>query len=470
MAEDPKVLLRGCGESSIFKSLIISSAYTWWQSLHIDLSLATQRVYEIQRLFTGFLIIAILIFFLIFRSRYAKIPIWSAMAFTSFLTVSMNLVSIDEIGSLIDLDVILFLIGMFSLVGMAEESGLLDAISLWFISRFRTLRSLIIASSLVFGLLAAFAMNDTVALMGPPIAYSISRVAGVDPGFMFLLLAFSLTIGSVMTPIGNPQNVLIAEGSEIPAPFINFIYRLALPTIINLVLTPIVLMRLRGIKDKRRVIVVAIPEEVIRDRREAVLAATGLVITITGLVINDVLQLMSYPHIQKRGFIPFIVAAGIYIFSRDPRKTLSKVDWGTIVFFISMFITMEGVWRSGVLNPLLSTLAYSKHGDYRDIISIAAASIIISQVLSNVPFTKLFITYMKHLGFTGEDINAWISLATFSTIAGNLTPLGAASNIIIMEVLETRYSRTITFKEFITAGSVITILNSLIYLIFLAFF
>jgi Na+/H+ antiporter NhaD/arsenite permease-like protein len=77
---------------------------------------------------------------------------------------------------------------------------------------------------------------------------------------------------------------------------------------------------------------------------------------------------------------------------------------------------------------------------------------------------------MKHLGFAGEDINAWISLATFSTIAGNLTPLGAASNIIIMEVLETRYSRTITFKEFITAGSVITILNSLIYLIFLAFF
>ena len=66
-------------------------------------------------------------------------------------------------------------------------------------------------------------MYDTVALMGPPIAYTLSRLAGVNPKLMFLPLAFSLTIGSVMTPIGNPQNVLIAVESCVEAPFIAFL-------------------------------------------------------------------------------------------------------------------------------------------------------------------------------------------------------------------------------------------------------
>jgi Na+/H+ antiporter NhaD/arsenite permease-like protein len=74
---------------------------------------------------------------------------------------------------------------------------------------------LVYGSALLFGVLAAFVANDTVALMDPPIAYTISRISGLNIKMMFLLLAFSLTIGSTMTPIGNPQNVLIAVGSGV---------------------------------------------------------------------------------------------------------------------------------------------------------------------------------------------------------------------------------------------------------------
>ena len=422
---------------------------------------------DLTRYVVGSVVITLLISFLVLRSRYSRIPVWSMMAFTSFIIVATGLVRIDEIGYVVDLDVILFLIGMFTLVGVAESSGLLDALALWFISRFRSVRSLIIASSIVFGLLAAFSMNDTVALMGPPIAYAISRSINLDPYFMFLLLAFSLTIGSVMTPIGNPQNVLVAESSGITAPFITFIQRLTIPTLVNLVITPLVLMRIAGIRDKREKGVLVIPEEIIRDRREAIIASIGLTTTIAALVANDVLQLMNYPHIQKRGFIPFVIASATYIFTREPRKTLSKVDWGTIIFFITMFITMEGVWRSGVLDPLLNTLMSKRHGSYLDIVAIGLSSLLMSQILSNVPFTKLFIIYMHHIGFSSNDVNAWLSLAVFSTIAGNLTLLGAASNIIILEVLESRYSRTITFREFTRYGVVVTMINTAIYMVFL---
>ncbi|MEM2428956.1 MAG: SLC13 family permease [Nitrososphaerales archaeon] len=177
----------------------------------------------------GFATLLLLIITLIIRGKVTRIPIWSIMSFTAFITVIFNLVNFDDLGIIIDMDVILFLIGMFSMVGLAESSGLLNAIATWFISKFKHKKALIYGSSLMFGLLAAVAVNDTIALMGPPIAYTISRVAKIKPKMMFLLLAFSITIGSTMTPIGNPQNILITIGSGMKAPlspsFINFLYQ-----------------------------------------------------------------------------------------------------------------------------------------------------------------------------------------------------------------------------------------------------
>ena len=414
----------------------------------------------------GLGILIYLVASLIIRSKKTHIPVWSIMAFSAFVAVVTGLVSFDEVGLVIDIDVILFLIGMFSLVGLSESSGLLSALSVWYVSKFRSKHSLIYASSLLFGLLSAFAVNDTVALMGPPIAYVISRAASLDPKLMFLLLAYSLTIGSVMTPIGNPQNVLIAVQSGISAPFILFVEKLAVPTLINLVVLPLILIKIFKIRNEP-VKISLIPNEFIKDKRDALLAGIGLLATIVSLVTNDLLELSGLPHVTHKGFIPFIVAAGTYLLSRNPRRVLAGVDWGTIVFFITMFITMEGVWRSGVLQPILSLLLPGKLGILESTLSVTIASLLLSQVLSNVPFVKLFITFLKNSGYGPADVNVWLTLAAASTIAGNLTILGAASNIIVLETLETKMNTSITFMEFFKIGLLVTTVNTLIYLVFL---
>ncbi|MEM1832213.1 MAG: anion transporter, partial [Desulfurococcaceae archaeon] len=140
------------------------------------------------------------------------------------------------------------------------------------------------------------------------------------------------------------------------------------------------------------------------------------------------------------------------------------------IFFTTMFISMEGVWRSHVLDALLNLFLSGKHHDISvDIVSITVLSLLGSQLISNVPFTRLIIEYMRNLGYTGGDEFAWITLAMATTIAGNLTLLGAASNIIIIEYLESRMNTTITFKEFLELGLIVTIANTLIYLAFLEF-
>jgi Na+/H+ antiporter NhaD/arsenite permease-like protein len=58
-------------------------------------------------------------------------------------------------------------------------------------------------------------------------------------------------------------------------------------------------------------------------------------------------------------------------------------------------------------------------------------------------------------------------LAAASTIAGNLTILGAASNIIIIEAAESRGVNAFSFLEFFKVGSMVTAANIGVYFLFI---
>jgi Na+/H+ antiporter NhaD/arsenite permease-like protein len=415
----------------------------------------------------GLSVLMFLIAGMILRSKRPKVPLWSLMAFTAFVVVISGLVPLEAIAEVIDMDVVLFLIGIFSIVAVAESSGLLDWMVHFLVSRFKRTHSVLVFLSLTMGFLSAIAVNDTVALMGPPMVYSLARSMNIDPKPAFLLLAFSITIGSTTTPIGNPQNMLIAISSGMRAPFIDFVKYLVVPTIINLVVTAFIVIKLYNIKNE--VLQQKGERKHINNTRDAVVATALLIAVTVLLIVNDLMALSGLPHVKHRGFIPFIIAAGGYFLVSNPRDVLRRVDWGTIVFFMAMFITMSGVWKSGVLSPLLSLLMPHKNAWPLDYFGIVLCSLLISQLLSNVPFTKLFLDYMKSLGYSSLDVKSWIALAMASTIAGNLTILGAASNVIILEVLEARYGKTISFTEFFKAGTVVTAVNIAIYTIFLLF-
>lgn len=413
-------------------------------------------------------VICYLVVMLILRSRKPGLPVWSIMSFAMFVVVVSGLVNLNDVNALVNLDVILFLIGMFSIVSIMDYSGVIDYMAVWFVTKFKTRYRVLYAIALIYGLLSAYTVNDALTLMGTPVVLSISKALGVSLKMLLLLVAFSITIGSVMSPVGNPQNMLIASSSGIPAPFIAFTKKLAIPTVLNLIITTALLIKLYRIKDQKLYIPL-IPSEKIKDKREAILGSAMFVITLALFVLNDVFESFGLPHVKRRGLIPFITASVCYILSKNPRKVLEGVSWGTIIFFISMFITMNGIWRSGALTPVLSTLLPGKVGGFESLLRISGAAIIMSQFLSNVPFTSLFIEYMKNLGYGSSDVNAWIVLAMSATIAGNFTILGAASNIILLEVVEQRGKESLTFFEFLKVGSLVTLVNLLVYTPFILF-
>ncbi|MEM3819662.1 MAG: SLC13 family permease, partial [Nitrososphaerota archaeon] len=273
-------------------------------------------------------------------------------------------------------------------------------------------------------------------------------------------------IGSVATTIGNPQNMLIATRSGLETPFIDFIRYLLIPTILNLILSTYIIVKLYKIRN-RRISIGLVPQEYIRNRREALIGGTALASVVIILVVNDVAEILGGPHIRYIGFIPFVIAAGAFLILDKPREVLRTMDWGTVIFFMTMFITMQGIWRSGVVQTLLQFLAPLDTQDpLRRIVEIESTSLILSQFTSNVPYVKLFLNYVSEI-HEGLSVREWISLAMSSTVAGNLTLLGAASNIIVLEALESRYKISISAIEFMKVGVLITVINLVIYNLFL---
>jgi Na+/H+ antiporter NhaD/arsenite permease-like protein len=97
-------------------------------------------------------------------------------------------------------------------------------------------------------------------------------------------------------------------------PFIDFVKYLIVPTIINLVVTALIVIKLYGIKNE--VLQQTSERKYINNTRDAVVASALLVAVIASLVANDLMALLRLPHVEHRGFIPFIIAAGATSWSR----------------------------------------------------------------------------------------------------------------------------------------------------------
>src|SRR3989344_2069086 len=165
-----------------------------------------------------------------------KLQIWQIMLGGAIAVLLLGQISPENAIKSINLDVLLFLFGMFVVGQALEESGYLSHLSYKMFRRAKTIDHLIIFILFGMGTASAFLMNDTLAIIGTPVVLLLAKKHKMHPQVLLLALAFAVTIGSVMSPIGNPQNLLIALNGKIGNPFTTFFVHLLIPTIINLIL------------------------------------------------------------------------------------------------------------------------------------------------------------------------------------------------------------------------------------------
>jgi Na+/H+ antiporter NhaD/arsenite permease-like protein len=389
-----------------------------------------------------------------------RLQIWQIMLLGALgVLFSGQIAPLDALKA-IDPDVMLFLFGMFVIGQALEESGYLSYLSSRLFHRAKSLSSLILLLMLVMGTLSAFLMNDTLAIIGTPVVLSIAKKGNIKAQIVLLSLAFAITIGSVMSPIGNPQNLLIAINGNIANPFVTFFRFLLLPTVVNLFLAYL-LIRLfyRGHFHHQPL---NHPPEPIKDHKLAGLCKVSLVLLISLVLVKIIIVFIGWQVDFRLTYIALASALPIILLSPKRWGIIKRIDWYTLIFFAAMFILMAAVWESGFFQSLLNSM----YLNLTSVSLILLISVLLSQLISNVPLVALYLPTLAELGAATKEM---IALAAGSTIAGNLSILGAASNVIIIQNAEKKAGETITFWEFVKIGVPLTVLNVLIYWLFLTF-
>jgi len=412
------------------------------------------------------------VYALIIGRRRFGVPIWAAMLIGAALMIGLQVIGVQAAFQSVNLDVIAFLFGMFSIVSALDRAGVLRRVAIKMLAVAKTPDRLLMAFVVGMGLLAAFLVNDTIALLGIPLVIYVARHAGIRPVVLLIALAFGITVGSVMTPIGNPQNLLIAIQSGIPMPFTTFMLQLAAPTIANLFVTYAILKVYyrKEIRQDYQLSAIELMEKTdgIYNPRLARISIAVLVATIAGFIVSEVLSFLGIAEFSLSA-VAMLGAAAVYALSSQRREIMKSVDYSVLIFFGGMFVVTSALWSSGAVSLLF--MNYIPTPDPSDPVQsnavISAAAIGMSQVLSNVPFVALYNFVMVDSGFTGQHVDQWMMLAAASTIAGNLTILGAASNIIIIEAAESRGVHAFSFMEFFKVGSIVTAANIVVYYLFI---
>jgi Na+/H+ antiporter NhaD/arsenite permease-like protein len=409
---------------------------------------------------------------LIIARRRFGIPIWAAMLIGAALMIGLQVIGVQAAFMSVNLDVIAFLFGMFSIVSALDRAGVLQRVAVKMLAVAKTPDRLLMVFVVGMGLLSAFLVNDTIALLGIPLVIYVARHAGIRPVVLLIALAFGITVGSAMTPIGNPQNLLIAIQSGIPMPFTTFLVHLAAPTIINLFVTFAILKVYyrKEIKRDFQLSAIELAEKASYDPRLAKISIGVLVATIAGFFISEILHFLGVADFSLSA-VAMLGATAVYALSSQRKEIAKRVDYTVLIFFGGMFVVTSALWSSGAVSILFMNYIPTPNPDepMQSATVISAASIGAGQVLSNVPFVALYNLVMIDSGITGEHVEQWMMLAAASTIAGNLTILAAASNVIIIEAAESRGVRAFSFLEFFKVGSIVTAANLAVFYAFIVF-
>jgi len=409
------------------------------------------------------LIVLIIVFILIAVRRIGNVDlrIWQVMLFGAVVVVLTGSITPRDALASINTDVILFLFFMFIIGEALVSSGYLYHLSVRLLCRAGSVRSLVFLILIGAGALSALLMNDTLAVVGTPLMIYFARRHGISPKLMLLTLAFAITTGSVASPIGNPQNLLIALWGGVTNPFITFPLYLGIPTVISLLLTYWFLRQAFPDEFKSTSQLVHCEEE-IHDPALAALTRLSLVLLVL-MIATRIAVVMLVPGFEiPLTWVAAIAAIPILVGSRRRFEILRRIDWPTLVFFAALFVLTASVWDSGVFQPLMEggTLSMGT------VPVIIALGVIVSQFISNVPFVALFLPAISHAGVSTVGMMA---LAAGSTIAGNMLILGAASNVIIIQCAE-REGETLTFAGFARVGVPLTIAQAVVYAVWLSVF
>ncbi|MEM0908420.1 MAG: SLC13 family permease, partial [Pseudomonadota bacterium] len=388
------------------------------------------------------LIVSLCVFLLIAVREFLPpfLKIWHIMLAGALVLLALGEIAPRDALHAVDWNIIVYLFAVFSVGRALYDNGFSHEIAAR-LTRLKHRGTALFVFVMVFAVVAAVMTNDAAAIIGTPIALLLAHRTGSDAKLFLIALCVTVTIGSMATPIGNPQNLLIAASGGVPAPMLTFLAWLIVPTVLCLGLTTLWLLRAANAQSDAPT-----AEPDFADNTEA--APQGarlwplysslalLVVLVTG---ESVIALFVPEWTVPLGALAMVAAIPVYVFGQRRVQTLLRIDWPTLVFFVAMFIVTGSLLQSGSIQGLLGGVA----AHMNEPAVTAVISFVGSQIVSNVPLVDIYLKLLPSF-----DVPNLMMLSAISTLAGNVFIISAASNIIVLQAAEHMGGPTIHFSTF----------------------
>ena len=388
------------------------------------------------------------------RMNRATIALAGAVAL-----VAVGAIPLERAFAAIDLPTLTLLFGMMIINANFRLSGFFRLVGGWIVRHAVTPRALLALAILVSGVLSALFLNDTIVLMFTPLVLEITFALRRNPVPYLVGLVSAANIGSTATITGNPQNMLIGVSSGIS--FNRFLVELAPVALVGLGVAWGVLVltyrdefrkgdRLRAADRGSGGFLAGIAVRPLRPVLSKSLAATALMLAAFVAGVPVPLAAMG--------------AAALLLVTRrlKPERVFREVDFSLLVFFAGLFVVTAALETTGLSQRMF---AVARPLAERGVPALAAVSVVLSNLVSNVPAVLLFRPLVPSFP---DPETAWLTLAMATTLAGNLTLLGSVANLIVAEQARA-HGVHLGFLEYLKAGIPITLLTLLVGVAWLTF-
>jgi Na+/H+ antiporter NhaD/arsenite permease-like protein len=366
-----------------------------------------------------------------------------------------------------NLDVILFLMGMMIIVGMLRRASFFR----WFLAqglhhtKFEPYRLFVIVVVLS-AFMAALVDEVTSILFVVALTLDFCNYFKLKPVKMIIIVVFATNIGSSWTVLGNPIGILIALRSGLTfEDFLQIAFPIGIINLAVILVFGLIWMRqdLKDFKDQIESYSTKVKERFIKDL--AVLPDKKLFLGSSAIFVSVIL-LLALHHRLELVFnlepntlligVSLLGAGIVMLWKRDEARTflMEDVDWWTLIFFMFLFAKAGALKYVGLTDLVGESLL--------DITGSQNMPLLITLVLwmvgfasaaaDNVVVVATFIPVLQYLNQHLESNTLWWALLLGGCYGGNLTMVGSTANIIALGVLEERENYHMHLKFWIKFG------------------
>ncbi len=283
-----------------------------------------------------------------------------------------------------------------------EASGAFDHLGRHILNRLTHERSLALFLVAAAALLSTVITNDIALFIMVPLTLRLRTLAGLPIARLIIFEALAVNAGSLLTPIGNPQNILLWQVSQ--RSFWDFTLMMApLAALLNTLL----LAWTAWVFPQQR-IRVHLPETP-SDWTPPLFFTTVLLYPLA-------MACVEWGH-PLWGLLLASLVLG-----RIRRGLLFEVDWSLIAVFALMFVDIRLLTGLPLLRQWLDTLPHASP------LQVFLSATLASQGLSNVPATMLLVPWVP----------AGPLLAFAVNVGGFGTAIGSLANLIALRMAKDR--------------------------------